>query len=556
MGRCSPPTSNPPVGRDVPRCEARNDFGIDRNLAQAMSDAGMLGKRALAHATAMPTKRAVVCDGASLTYGELARAASSCAGRLQQRGFGPGGRTVVGVLAAPSLDYVVVTLACQLAGVTQVPLPGLVAPDAHARMIDDASIAVIFHDAASRAKLDLVDEVRGKPPVSRVGFDMADSVDVDSFAAWIGDEAPSFESVSIRDFDVSDLIYSSGTTGEPKGITQTYEARRAQCESLALLGMGQETNLLQTVGLASNFGFSSALLTLWWGATLFLMPKFSGEAALKILSDERITMAWCPPTALVRMVETPGFAEAVAEKPCVKSSAGAPLTEAQKLQVLETWPGAFVETYGQTETGTLTALPVHEVPRSKVGSVGRPLSTVSLKIIDEDGTVLPPGHEGEIVAASTTMMAGYHHRTDDTASTNWMDNEGRRHVRTGDIGRLDDDGYLWLCGRKKDLIISGGYNIYPVDIEQVASGHPAILDAAVVGAPSQRWGESPIAFVTLRAGQEVDPETLRDWINARVGAIQRVAAVRVLADLPRGGMDKVLKGELRKLCRDMPASVA
>ena len=152
---------------------------------------------------------------------------------------------------------------------------------------------------------------------------------------------------------------------------------------------------------------------------------------------------------------------------------------------------------------------------------------------------------GEVVGRSPSMMDGYHGRPEKTSDAEWFDDEGRRYIRTGDVGRFDEDGFLILVDRRKDMIISGGFNIYPSDLEAVLLQHRSVLEAAVVGAPSSDWGETPAAFVVLRAGSETGAEALREWVNAQVGKTQRLSAVRLVAELPRSVIGKVLKRELR-----------
>ena len=287
------------------------------------------------------------------------------------------------------------------------------------------------------------------------------------------------------------------------------------------------------------------MLTLWWGGTFFMMRKFSAALTVSTLSSEEIDMAWFAPATLVRTLEASEQRPPIT-KVFAKLCAGAPLSNVQKKRVLASWPGPFFDLYGQTETGTLTLLPLHLAPQEKFGSVGMPLPSVSVRIIDENGRVLPPDAEGEIAGHSSTLMAGYHGRDAANALAFWKDEEGRIYVRTGDVGKFDADGYLWLCDRKKDMLKSGGYNIYPADIERVLQGHPAVLETAVVGFASPRWGETPVAFISLREGTDATEDELKEWVNQRVGAIQRVAAVKILSSLPNGSMGKILKRELRE----------
>ena len=182
----------------------------------------------------------------------------------------------------------------------------------------------------------------------------------------------------------------------------------------------------------------------------------------------------------------------------------------------------------------------------KLESVVQPGLGTILKIIDEAGREVPPGEVGEIVARSPDMMAGYHGRADLTEEIVWRDGEGQAYFRSGDMGRLDQDGFLYLSDRKKDMINSGGFNIYANDLELVLLDHPAVDDAAVIAVPSERFGESPLALVVLRPGSTERPDDLRAWANARLGKAQRLGAVELRAELPRSAIGKVLKRELRR----------
>ena len=510
-------------------------------------DMGSIGARILGHAVKRPHDRAVVCDGEALDYAGLLTQARKTSARLSALGLSGGGARRVGVLGANSLDYAVVVVACQLEGVTVVPLPVLVTADAQARMLADADIAVLFHDAecAVAAQNALRLGTRDVVLVEIGPAFRADGSREHRLAAWSSKSVEASHTHDVHGSWISDLIYSSGTTGLPKGIAQSYAARRSQCITLAAMGVTDGVQLLHTVGLYSNYGFSALLLALWWGGAFFMQRKFSGPATVELLARELIDMAWFAPATLIRTLDAPGFGAAVAGKTCAKLSAGAPLSEAHKLQVLSAWPGAFFEVYGQTETGTLTMLPMHAVPPSKLSSVGVVLPSVQVRIITEAGTEVAPDEEGEIVGHSTTLMTGYHEREEANADAFWRDADGRLFIRTGDIGRIDREGYLWLCDRKKDMIISGGFNIYPADIERVFGEHPDVFESAVVGYPSDRWGESPVAFVKLRVTGAVGEDDLKAWVNARLGSVQRVVAVKVLDDLPSGAMGKILKRELR-----------
>jgi acyl-CoA synthetase (AMP-forming)/AMP-acid ligase II len=215
-----------------------------------------------------------------------------------------------------------------------------------------------------------------------------------------------------------------------------------------------------------------------------------------------------------------------------------------KRDVLARWPGGLVEFYGMTEGGGTCVLLAHEHP-GKLHTVGQPAPGHEIRVIDDAGREVPRGEAGEVVGHSGAMMTGYHNRPAQTRAAEWFDEVGRRYIRTGDVGRFDADGFLVLVDRKKDMVISGGFNIYPGDLEAVAREHPAVAEVAVVGVPSERWGETPVAFVVARDAARFDAAEVLEWCNARLGKIQRLAAVERVESLPRSGIGKVLKRELR-----------
>jgi acyl-CoA synthetase (AMP-forming)/AMP-acid ligase II len=229
----------------------------------------------------------------------------------------------------------------------------------------------------------------------------------------------------------------------------------------------------------------------------------------------------------------------------MKFCTSAPFHAALKEDILQRWPGGLVEFYGMTEGGGTCILECHNFP-DKLGTVGKPSDGHDMRVIDEDGRELPRGEVGEVVGRSAAMMSAYHGQPEKTREAVWHDAQGRRFIRTGDVGRFDDDGFLTLMDRRKDMIITGGFNVYPSDLEAVLRGHESVVDAAVVGVPSAEWGETPVAFVVVREGAPGE-DALREWVNARVGKVQRLAGVRYVGELPRSEIGKVLKKDLRAL---------
>jgi long-chain acyl-CoA synthetase len=215
-------------------------------------------------------------------------------------------------------------------------------------------------------------------------------------------------------------------------------------------------------------------------------------------------------------MERPDFDRYDLSSYVMKASTSAPFSAALKADVLNRWPGGLVEFYGMTEGGGATMLIAHEFPH-KLHTVGQPMPGHDIRLIDEGGHEVAQGEVGEVVGSSGAIMTGYHNQPEKTRNAEWRDAEGRRFIRTGDIGRFDEDGFLILLDRSKDIVISGGFNIYPSDIEAELARHEDVVAAAVVGVPSERWGETPIGFVTLRTGASVDGPALLEWVNARLG---------------------------------------
>jgi acyl-CoA synthetase (AMP-forming)/AMP-acid ligase II len=228
----------------------------------------------------------------------------------------------------------------------------------------------------------------------------------------------------------------------------------------------------------------------------------------------------------------------------LKTCTSAPFSAALKADVLARWPGLLIEYYGMTEGGGTCVLIANMHP-DKLNTVGVPIEGHDIRLIDEDGNEVPQGETGEVVGRSPAMMTGYHGRSEATSAAEWFDAEGRRYIRHGDVGRFDAEGFLTLLDRKKDLIISGGFNIYPTDLEAVLSRHPAVADCSVIGMPSATWGETPVGFYVPHTGVDASVAEILAWTNAQLGKTQRLAALHAIDELPRSAIGKVLKRELR-----------
>jgi acyl-CoA synthetase (AMP-forming)/AMP-acid ligase II len=456
-------------------------------------------------------KPAIICGDLVLGWAALDARMDRVAAALARDGHGKGDCIAISATMQP--DYLVLWLGALRAGLAVAPLPQSATAETIAMMAQDADAVRLFDDAALAALPAWLAPLGAAPPAVTVGPD-----------------------------DPFNLIYSSGTTGRPKGIVQPHRQRWAHVQRGVTQGYGADAVTLVATPLYSNTTLVSVIPTLGLGGTLVLLPKFSVVGVLELGQRHRCTHTMLVPVQYRRIMDHPDFERFDLSSWRRKFCTSAPFSAALKAEVLARWPGGLTEYYGMTEGGGTCILQCHEYP-DKLATVGQPAAGSDIRIIDEAGNELPPGSTGEVVGRSPAMMTGYHKLPDATRAAEWYSADGTRFIRTGDIGRFDADGFLTLLDRAKDVVISGGFNIYPIDLEQVLQAHPAVQDCAVVGVPSAEWGESPVAFVVLR--QAVEPVELLAWANARLGRTQRLIAVEVIPELPRSEIGKVLKRQLR-----------
>jgi acyl-CoA synthetase (AMP-forming)/AMP-acid ligase II len=493
-----------------------------------------VGKLLRLHAAAAPDRAAVVMDSLeAVTYRELDRLADRVAAALQRDGVAAG--DAIAVCGAASIPYVALFLGAVRAGVAAAPLSPSASAEALTGMVADSGAKLLFLDAS-------VNGVALPPDVGVVALGGAGHAP--SFEAWLAPEGASPQPVEIGPDHPFNIIYSSGTTGAPKGIVQSHYMRWRQIIGLGAVGYGPDAVALISTPLYSNTTLVSLIPTLAGGGTAAIMRKFDVGRYLAWAEELRMTHTMLVPVQYRRLLDHPEFDRHDLSSTRLKFCTSAPFSSALKAETLARWPGGLIEFFGMTEGGGVCILQAHLNP-DKLHTVGRPAPDHDIRLIDEDGRELGPGEMGEIVGRSPSMMNGYHGRPDKTAEATWTSPEGLSFIRTGDVGRFDEDGFLTLMDRKKDLIISGGFNIYPSDLEAALAQRPAVKEAAVIGVPSREWGETPVAFVVLKPGVEDEAEAIRAFANERLGRMQRLAEVRVVADLPRSPIGKVLKRELR-----------
>ncbi|KKO04191.1 hypothetical protein LCGC14_0090910 [marine sediment metagenome] len=489
------------------------------------------------HARERGDHPALMQDANSLSYRELDQQADRVAAALQRDGVMPG--EAIAVCAANSINYSVIFVGALRAGVVVAPLAPSSTPEGLLGMLTDSAAKLFFVDAAVRDAIISVRE-RIQAPL----YSLDNSVGEPTYSSWLSDAKPS--AVQLTPEMVFNIIYSSGTTGDPKGIVQSHGMRWSHIQRALVLDYGTDSRTLISTPLYSNTTLVSFLPTLGLGGTVVLMAKFDAARYLALAEQHKITHTMLVPVQYQRIMARDDFDNYDLSSFIMKFSTSAPFHAALKADILARWPGGLVEFYGMTEGGGSCILAAHLYP-NKLSTVGMPPEGHDMRVIDEEGVELPRGEIGEVVGNSPGMMTGYLNKPTKTAEAEWYDSTGKRFIRTGDVGRFDEEGFLTLMDRKKDMIISGGFNIYPSDLEAELRQHPELQDVTVIGVQSTSWGETPVGYVVTKSGADVNAEAVLEWFNARVGKTQRLNRVIITDELPRSAIGKVLKRELRDI---------
>lgn len=475
-----------------------------------------------ADAAEHPDKLALADEDGRISWGELDALVERIAAKLQGEGVGKGG--AVAIAGLNSIAYGAVFLAAIRTGAAAAPLTTSATPEALTAMLIDSGAKHLFADPAIAMEV----------PAG------VERISLHNLEAWLPPEGTRSAPVRVAPGDPFNIIYSSGTTGTPKGIVQSHQMRWNYLSRAAVYG--PDAVALLSTPLYSNTTLVSFLPCLGAGGTIVLMKKFDARRFLELSQQYRVTHTMLVPVQYRRLMALPEFDDFDLSSYRAKFCTSAPFAAELKRDILNRWPGGLVEFYGMTEGGASCVLVAHEHP-DKLHTVGQVAPNSEMKLIDEDGQEVPPGGVGEIVGRGPMMMNGYNGRPDATRAAEWFDAEGQRFIRHGDVGRFDEDGFLILMDRTKDMIISGGFNIFPSDLEAVLAADPGVIEAAVVGVPHADWGETPVGFVVLRPGANKDDVLAA--ANGKLGKTQRLFALHVIDQLPRSVIGKVLKRELR-----------
>ncbi len=476
---------------------------------------------------AYPERPAVRLDGTVLTYAELDRRSARIAGFLRAQDVRPGERVALMLPNVP--DFAVLYYGILRAGGVVVPMNPLLKEREVAYYLGDSQARLIFADpgCAEAARLGAA---HANVPCVVIGADLADGV---TPVTAVADRAPD---------DTAVILYTSGTTGQPKGAELTHAnlAANVTIAEVDLFKLGPDDVIFGGLPLFHSFGQTCGLnAAIRAGACLSLVSRFAPDKVLQVLARDRVTVFQGVPTMYVALLGAPAREayDPSALRVCVSGGAALPV------EVLRGFEKAFgcviLEGYGLSETSPVASFN-HPDRERKPGSIGTPIRGVELRLLDERGEEVRPGEVGEIVIRGHNVMKGYWRRAEATAEAipdGWF--------RSGDLARRDEDGYYFIVDRKKELIIRGGYNVYPREIEEVLYEHPDVAEAAVIGIPDGALGEEVGAAVALRAGATTTVEQLREYVKGQVAAYKYPRRVWAVDALPKGPTGKILKREIR-----------
>ncbi len=489
-----------------------------------------LGSLLTTTAAAHPERPAVRLDDTTLTYRELDAAAARCAGLLRAHGVSAGDR--VGIMLPNVPAFPVVYFGALRLGAVVVPMNVLLKERETAFYLKDpqAGLVLAWHEFAAAAQ---------------AGADAAGAecliVEPALFAALLAAAEPVPEMAEVAGDDTAIILYTSGTTGTPKGAELTHDNLRSNAITTAdtLFEFTPEDVVLGALPLFHAFGQTCAMnAVVYAGALLTMLPRFDAGKGLEVIARDRVSVFEGVPTMFTAFLHHPARAAADTSSLRVCCSGGAAIP----VEVLRGFEQAFgctvLEGYGLSETSPVASFN-HPHGVRKPGSIGTPIRGVEMKVADDDGVEMPDGEVGQIFIRGENVMKGYWQRPDATEEVmvgGWF--------ATGDMAVRDEDGLYAIVDRKKDLIIRGGYNVYPREVEEVLYEHPGVLEAAVVGVPHDQLGEEVAAAVVAKPGQQLDLEELKAFVKDKIAGYKYPRVIWTVDELPKGPTGKILKREI------------
>ena len=482
-----------------------------------------------------PERVAIRLDAVDVTYGQLDDGTVRIAAMLAAKGIEPGDR--VGIML-PNVPYFAIAYYGALrAGATIVPMNVLLKGRETTFYLSDPEAKLLFawHDFADAAKTG-ADEAGAELVLVKPG----------EFEGLLAQHEPRAELAERDDSDTAVILYTSGTTGKPKGAELTHANLLANTHGMIdLAHTTADDVVLGALPLFHSFGQTCGLnATMAVGGLLSMVPRFDPAKALEIIQRDKVTVFQGVPTMYHAMLNHPDRDQydTSSLRLCVSGGSAMPVEVMRGFE--EAFSCKVLEGYGLSETSPVASFN-HPDKERKPGSIGTPIAGVEMKVVGEDGQEVPQGEVGEIAIRGHNVMKGYWKREDATAEAikgGWF--------LSGDMTRVDEDGYFFIVDRKKDMIIRGGYNVYPREIEEVLYEHPAVLEAAVIGVPDEEMGEEVGAAVVLRPDADADADTIRSFVKGQVAGYKYPRRIWFLDELPKGPTGKILKREI-----EVPESV-
>jgi acyl-CoA synthetase (AMP-forming)/AMP-acid ligase II len=487
-----------------------------------------------------------------LTYGQALDETNRIANALVASGLNPGDR--IAILSKNSIEFALLYYACSKAGVAPVPLNYRLSPSEWEYIVNDAGARTVIAADEYVGAIDGIRSALGN--VERfvgINIEGMDGIEGwEDFRAWVAAQpaTPPERATAVTEDDDVYQMYTSGTTGHPKGAVITHSALSAQMTQVTMLltGAPGERTLI-VVPMYHAAGAVSTFVTVYWGACLYIQADFNPVEVVRAMDEERVSTCTLVPAMIqALLVYVPDVGKRKYPDLRQITYGASPIAEETLRKAMDVFGCGFAQGYGMTETTAVLSYLFPEdhrcAAREEPGlllSAGRPVVGTEVRIVDDDDAPVPNGTIGEIIARGPQLMRCYWNLPDESSEAlrgGWM--------HTGDAGIMDDRGYIYIQDRVKDMIVSGGENVYPRVVEDVLFQHPAVADAAVIGVPDEQWGETVKAIVVLKEGASATPEEIIEFSRGKLGGFERPRSVDFIDVLPRNPSGKVLKKDLRE----------
>jgi len=486
-----------------------------------------------------PDKVAIICDGKQVKYRELNSRVNQLTHGFLYSGIGKNSR--IAILMYNSVELVEIYFALAKAGITGIPLNfRLTVPELY-YIIEDSDATTLIIGEEFESTLDQL-----RPRLSKAKHFITvgkEPQKVEEFYNLYHNQSNREPDIKVKAEDESFIIYTSGTTGKPKGVILTHKNHIWNTINYTIAYQMEESDVeLALTPMFHSSTMGRIFAYIFTGATFITSKRFDPVQAMELITKCKVTSITQTPTMYAALLN-------LKDKDCYHTdtvkrivTGAAPASPEMKGEIAQLFPRAGVfDLYGLTEASPGVTILKPNSPPDKIASVGKPMMSVKIKIVGENGRELPSGETGEIVCRGPNVMKGYYNNS---ASTKEVLREG--WLYTGDVGIIDRNGYLYLTGRKKELIVSGGDNIYPAEIETVLHRHPLILEAAVIGVPDEYWGESVKAIVVTKSGKAIDEQEVIEYCKSRLASYKKPKSVDFIDALPKNAAGKVMKDELLK----------